>query len=111
MTTIKIANYTIEVDEDGYLKDIKQWNKYIAESMAKKDSINLTSEHWIIMNFLVEYYNKYEVSPPVRILVRSMSKQFGAEFGNSRKLYELFPLGPVKQGSLYAGLPKPTNCI
>ena len=40
-----------------------------------------------------------------------MKEEFGEEKANSRYLYRLFPEGPAKQATKYAGLPKPARCI
>ena len=111
MQTIVINNQIIEVDKEGYLINYNDWHKDIADSMALSDGIELTANHWRIITFLQDYYKKYQIAPPIRILVRNLSKQYGSEFGNSRVLYQLFPLGPAKQACRYGGLPKPTGCI
>lgn len=98
-------------DRQGYLKDIGNWSYGLATAMAAADDIDLTDEHWEVINFLREYYETYRVAPPVRILVRALRKALGEEKGNSRYLYRLFPLGPAKQACKYAGLPKPTGCV
>ena len=107
MATIQGA----EVDEEGFLVNLKDWTKEIAEEMAKGDDIELSEEHWDVLNFLREYYEEYQVAPAVRILTKAIKKKFGKEKGNSKYLYELFPYGPGKQGCRFAGLPKPTGCI
>ena len=99
------------VDEEGFLEDLKEWTKEIAEEMAKSDDIELTEEHWDVLNFLRDYYEEYQVAPAVRVLTKAIKKQFGKEKGNSKYLYHLFPYGPGKQGCRFAGLPKPTGCI
>jgi tRNA 2-thiouridine synthesizing protein E len=100
-----------EVDEEGFLVDLKDWTEEIAYSMASDDDIVLTDEHWDVLNFLRNYYEEYQVAPAVRVLTQQIKKQMGKEKGNSKYLYSLFPYGPGKQGCRFAGLPKPTGCI
>jgi TusE/DsrC/DsvC family sulfur relay protein len=100
-----------EVDEEGFLIDLSQWTKEIAIEMAKGDDIDLSDEHWDVINFLREYFEEYQIAPAVRVLTKAIAKKFGKEKGNSKYLYSLFPYGPGKQGCRFAGLPKPTGCI
>ena len=44
--TIEVNGKQIEVDEEGYLSDLSQWEKDIAEVMAKEDGIKLEEDHW-----------------------------------------------------------------
>ena len=100
-----------EVDEEGFLINLDDWSKEIAEEMAKSDDIELTDEHWEVLNFLREYYSEFMVAPAVRVLTKQIKKKMGKDKGNSKYLYSLFPYGPGKQGCRFAGLPKPTGCI
>ncbi|HKJ77369.1 MAG TPA: TusE/DsrC/DsvC family sulfur relay protein [Gammaproteobacteria bacterium] len=111
MGTIEVAGKSVEVDEEGYLTDINQWNEDIAETLAKEEGIDMTENHWEVVNFLREYYNEYQIAPAVRVLTKAIGKKLGKEKGNSKYLYELFPYGPAKQACKIAGLPKPTGCI
>jgi len=99
------------VDEEGFLVDLKDWTKEIAEQMASDDGVELTEEHWNVLNFLREYYEEYQIAPAVRVLTKAIAKSMGKDKGNSKYLYGLFPYGPGKQGCRFAGLPKPTGCI
>ena len=100
-----------EIDEEGFLLKIDDWSEEIAIAMAAEDDIELSSEHWEVINFLREYFEEYEFAPAVRILTKAIGKKLGNEKGNSRYLYSLFPYGPAKQGCRFAGLPKPTGCV
>jgi tRNA 2-thiouridine synthesizing protein E len=47
-----------EVDEEGFLVNLADWNEDIAKEMAKSDDIELTDEHWDVINFLREYFEE-----------------------------------------------------
>lgn len=111
MATIEVNGKQLEVDEEGYLSNINDWEEGVADVMSKQDKLDLTSEHWDIIKFLREYYEEYQIAPAVRVLTKAVGKQLGKEKGNSKYLYGLFPYGPAKQACRYAGLPKPTGCV
>jgi len=102
---------TIESDEEGYLIDISLWNRELAELIAEDEDIEMTTDHWEVINFLRQYYEDFQIAPAVRVLTKAVKKKMGPEKGNSKYLYELFPYGPGKQACKIAGLPKPTGCI
>ncbi len=108
---LEIDGQTIEQDEQGYLVDLASWTPEIAKVLAKDDDLELTDDHWEILNFLREYYDEYQVAPAVRVLTKAIGKRLGKEKGNSKYLYSLFPFGPGRQAFKYAGLPKPTGCV
>ena len=108
---IEVDGKVLETDEEGYLADITQWVPGVADVMAKEDDLELTDEHWDIINFLREYYEEYQIAPAVRVLTKAVAKKLGKYKGNSKYLYGLFPYGPGKQACRYAGLPKPTGCV
>ncbi len=107
----EINGKSFESDEEGYLIDIGSWNKELADLIAKDEEIEMTDEHWEVVNFLREYYNEYQIAPAVRVLVKAVKKKLGADKGSNKYLYELFPYGPAKQACKIAGLPKPTGCV
>ncbi len=102
---------TFEADEEGYITDISQWSKELAELIAKDENIEMSDDHWEVVNFLRNYYEEYQIAPAIRVLTKAVKKSLGPEKGNSKYLYELFPYGPAKQACKIAGLPKPTGCI
>ena len=108
---IELNGKTYEVDEEGYLADLSQWDEAVAAEMARLDGADLDENHWEVINFLREYYDEYQIAPAVRVLTKAIGKKLGKEKGNSKYLYELFPYGPAKQACKYAGLPKPTGCV
>ena len=108
---IEVNGKSLETDEEGYLANLNDWEKDVATVMAKEDDIDLSEDHWEIINFLREYYEEYQIAPAVRVLTKAVGKKLGKDKGNSKYLYELFPYGPGKQACKFAGLPKPTGCV
>ncbi len=101
----------IAADEEGYITEISLWNKDLAELIAQDENIDMSDDHWEVVNFLRNYYEEYQIAPAVRVLTKAIKKSLGPDKGNSKYLYELFPYGPAKQACKIAGLPKPTGCI
>ena len=101
----------IETDQEGFLLSQYLWSEELAHEMARQEGVVLTAEHWTLMHYLREYYEDYDIAPPMRIMIKIMSQEYGKDKINSRWLYQLFPQGPAKQGSRFAGLPKPKNCL
>ena len=106
-----LAGRQISTDEEGYVSDGSLWSPDLADLIASSEGIGLGRDHWVVLDYLREFHEKYEMEPAVRILVKKMREVLGPEKGSSKYLYQLFPDGPVKQGSKIAGLPKPASCI
>jgi len=111
MPNISVGGKDVEVDEEGYLVNLGDWNEEIAKVLSDQDGLELTESHWEVIHFLREYYDEYQIAPAVRVLTKAIGKKLGKEKGNSKYLYELFPYGPAKQACRFAGLPKPTGCV
>ena len=108
---IEVNGKSYEVDEEGYLVNLAEWDEDIGKVLAEGEKIEMTPAHWEVVNFLRDYYNEFQIAPAVRVLTKAIGKKLGPEKGNSQYLYELFPYGPAKQACKIAGLPKPTGCI
>ena len=108
---IEVNGTTYETDEEGYLVNLADWNEDIGTAIAKTENVDMSPNHWEVVNFLRDYYNEYQIAPAVRVLTKAIGKQLGPEKGSSQYLYELFPYGPAKQACKIAGLPKPTGCV
>jgi len=108
---IEVSGKTVETDEEGYLVNLSDWSEDVAGIIAKQENLEMTQNHWEVINFLREYYNEFQIAPAVRVLTKAIGKKLGPDKGNSQYLYELFPYGPAKQACKIAGLPKPTGCV
>lgn len=95
----------IEIDEDGFLVNPNDWCREFATEIAKDEGIDqLTDDHWKVINYLRDYYTKYDSCPPIRMVV----KETGFDL---KAIYRLFPTGPAKGACRLAGSPKPTGCV
>ena len=92
MPQIEVNGKSYETDEEGYLLNLAEWNMDVAAYIAKTENLEMTDNHWEVVNFLREYYDEYQIAPAVRVLTKAIGKKFGAEKGTSQYLYELFPM-------------------
>jgi dissimilatory sulfite reductase related protein len=105
MTMTLIADAPVDVDAEGFLTDVEQWNDVIAEAIARENGIpELTDRHWLVVRFMRERYLATGTAPTIR----SLGKESGVPI---KELYELFPKGPAKLAAKIGGIPKPKGCI
>ena len=105
MSTIEIAGKTLELDADGNLSNLADWDEEIAREIAKLEGIEeLTDRHWLVINFMRKVYEEKGDAPSIR----KLTKESGVD---TKELYSLFPKGPAKKSARIAGLPKPKGCI
>ena len=100
----------LNLDKEGFLRDLSDWNPDVAEVLAKNEEITLSGSHWQIIDLVRDYYEQYRISPVTRVLVKITRKKLGEDKGNSIYLMQLFSGKPAKLVSKLAGLPKPANC-
>jgi tRNA 2-thiouridine synthesizing protein E len=108
---LEFEGQTIETDAQGYLKNSADWHEGLVPLLAAQEEIELSEAHWEVVRFVRSFYQEFNTSPAIRMLVKAMAQKYGEEKGSSRYLYRLFPKGPAKQATKLAGLPKPVKCI
>ncbi len=105
MPVKEILGKQIEVDDEGYLKNLSDWNEDVARVLAKEEGIEeLTDRHWVVINYMRQEFQKVGDAPSIR----KLTKESGVD---TKELYQLFPKGPAKKAAKIAGLPKPKGCI
>ncbi len=99
-----VQGVELETDADGYLLEAN-FTDEVVEAIAAVEGIALTPGHWEVIRFLRDEYQENGHTPNFR----NMLKGFQAirPEADSKFLYDLFPLGPAKQGARMAGLPQP----
>ena len=112
---LRIADKTIETDEEDYLLDPDAWDECVAEAIAAAECLELTETHWGLINYFRTFYEDHMRHPTMHELVMTLGKYHGKHFEEAKKyrefLYELFPQGPVPTLCKLAGLPKPVADI
>ncbi len=101
----------IRLHASGHLANLADWNEELAQVLAERESITLTDEHWVVINYIRKFYFQYGITPMVKVLLRHMAEELGPAQAKKDHMYELFPGGPARQGSRIAGLPSPQGCI
>ncbi len=102
--SLEVNGKNIELDANGNLTDFTQWDEDVARALAEQDEIELTEEHFDVLNYLRTQYTEKNEQPMERMINKGMSKVWGKKV-NSKVLYTLFPGAPSKQGNRIAGLP------
>lgn len=98
-------------DKEGFLRNLSDWSPEVAQQIAVAEGLDLTAQHWEIVELLRAYYGEFDASPAMRALVKYCGLKLGPDKGRSIYLMSLFPGSPAKLGSKIAGLPKPDNCL
>lgn len=111
MTALNVGDRVIALDKDGYLVDLNDWSAETAHALAAVEGIELSPEHWEILDALRDFYTQFQLSPATRPLIKYTALKLGADKGNSLHLNRLFKGTPAKLAAKLAGLPKPTNCL
>ena len=53
---------SLEFNSKGYLVNFDAWSKDFAIQMAKEHGVELSDCHWLIINFLRDYYTEYGIA-------------------------------------------------
>ena len=106
---LEVNGQTVATTDNGYLEEANDWNEEIAKVIAVEEEIEMTQEHWDIVEYLRdEHFNNNGNEPNERTILKEMSKKWGRK-STSKEMYEMFPQMPSKQGRKIAGLPQSTR--
>lgn len=98
-----LAGKIVEVTDEGYLVNRDDWTKEMAVEIAKEQGIELTDKHFEV----IEYLRK-ESAAGTALSIRKVGKSGIVDI---KGLYKLFPDGPLKYSSKFAGISKPASCV
>jgi len=104
MPVTTLDGHQINVNEEGFLTDPKEWTDDIGKALAAQIGITLTDAHWKAIRFLRQ---DFEAQGETATL-RRVSTVGGIPI---KELFALFPQKPAKKMAYIAGLPKPVGCV
>jgi tRNA 2-thiouridine synthesizing protein E len=94
----------LETDEQGYLLE-PDYSDDAVRAIAAAEGLELGDDHWKVVQYMREQYREHGHTPNFRNMLKGMAEVMPG--CDSKALYDLFPLGPAKQGAKVAGLPQP----
>jgi len=103
METAVLKLDQVEVNAEGYLKNVNDWSPELAKEMAARENIQLTDKHFEVLNWL-----RSKQAEGVQLSIRKVGNSGLVDI---KQFYALFPGGPLKISSKLAGIPKPASCI
>lgn len=100
----KVNGAELEADDQGFLLE-PVFDDDAVRAIAAAENIELTDAHWEVVNYLRDEYREHGHTPNFRNMLKGMSGINPSV--DSKYLYDLFPVGPAKQGPKVAALPQP----
>ena len=107
MNTIKVSGKTYELLRDGRLANTDDWNETVARAIAEKDGVELTDNHWEIINLMRDFYKQYNIPPIRKLLLKAIKEKLGEKKASRDYLLSLFPVDELVVGTKISGLPMP----
>ncbi len=105
--TYEVNGKSLETTATGYLVNQDDWDKDVAEVIAKSEGLDLTQDHWDVIEYLRdEYFNHGGELPNNRHMMKGMQEVWSDRKVDSKMLFDLFPGNPSKQAGKIAGLPE-----
>lgn len=103
MPTIEYAGLQIEVDEEGYLVNIDDWNDKVACALAEQEEVEeLTDDKMKIITFMRDYYRQFNHFPLINGICINVHQE--------KECVQHRFLDPLKAWKI-AGLPKPSRQV
>ena len=104
MPVAELAGRQVHVNEEGFLTEFDEWDKELAKVLASNIGIEMTDNHWKLIEWLREDFKAQGETATTRRL------QTAGGFA-VKDQFTLFPKKPGKKMSYIAGLPKPHGCV
>ena len=99
---LEVEGKKYELDDDGFLTDPQIWDIDIARELARKQNIDMKSDHWMLITAVRHHYDMKGVVPTYHdILSRTGLKK--------EDMFKLFPSGRLRGAYRLAGVPKPAG--
>jgi tRNA 2-thiouridine synthesizing protein E len=97
-------------DPEGNMFELAHWSPLVAARIAEEDGLKLEDDHWLVVFYLRQRFRDHGGSASAGTLLRELERKL-FDHVDRRRLYELFPRGPIAQASRIAGLPLPKGTL
>jgi len=105
--TYEVNGKTLEATESGFLVNLDDWEKDVAEAIAAAEGLALTQDHWDVIEYLRDaFINHNGEQPNNRAILKAMQDKWSDRKVDNKTLFDLFPGNPSKQAGKIAGLPE-----
>ena len=94
----------LETDDQGFLLEA-DYGDEVVRVIAAAENIELSDAHWKVVAYLRDEHREHGHTPNFRNMLKGLAEVMPG--CDSKALYDLFPVGPAKQGAKVAGLPQP----
>ncbi len=99
---LEVEGKKYELDDDGFLVDPQKWDVIVAKELARKQNIEMTGNHWMLITAIRRHFERNGVVPTYHdILNRTGLKK--------EELFKMFPSGRLRGAFILAGVPKPAG--
>jgi tRNA 2-thiouridine synthesizing protein E len=103
----EVNGKVLETTATGFLVNLDEWDKTVAEAIAQGDGLALTQDHWDVIEYLRDaYINHNGEQPNNRAILKAMQEKWPGRKVDNKTLFDLFPGNPSKQAGKIAGLPE-----
>lgn len=106
MKIVEFGGKNIVVDKEGFLMDIDDWSKELADFFAELEGIKLDDDQWWYIDFLRSHYIQNGTYPLIPFIVSNARLHLGPEKGTTKHMWDKFPGGGLMI-CRFAGLPRP----
>jgi tRNA 2-thiouridine synthesizing protein E len=103
----EVNGRTLEATETGFLVSADDWDREVAAAIAAAEGVELTQDHWDVIDYLREaYFDHNGEQPNNRAILKAMQERWPGRAVDNKTLFDLFPGNPSKQAGKIAGLPE-----
>ena len=103
----EVNGKVLEATATGFLVNLDDWDKTVAETIAQGDGFTLTQDHWDVIEYLRDaYINHNNEQPNNRAILKAMQEKWPGRKVDNKTLFDLFPGNPSKQAGKIAGVPE-----
>ena len=110
-STITVNEKDLGVDIEGFLLDTDDWSLDVAHFMAEQEEITMNDHHWVVVNFVREFFEFRQTVPEARFALKAMKEELGKDLATRKYLYSLFPYGYGQQACKIAGMRMPKKLL